>query len=229
MSQPNKGKTRKSFSIDSKKKTTVDSIQYAVKDDETRTGVGYELLPVYGRAQVRFVYAEDGRIIVETRDSDVVFDVDNADFELDLRAGEDATVKLQLSDAEPYRFRPQTNTIKTDSDAIKVSQGNDNIRYISNIDNMRSNIKQIGKNERNFLPLWMRSPQDRLQQLDYVTAIPICFVKPGTSADIINNIENSKFDFKQFYIDIDRYIVRRTEDYEDEQYILFANYSYNVG
>jgi len=229
LSQPTSGKTRYSFRTDSKKKITVDSIQYALKDDETRTGAGYELLPVYGRAQVRFIYAEDGKIIVETRDSDVVLDVDNADFELDLREGEDAVVRLQQSDSEPYRFRPNTNTIKTDSDAIKVSQGSDNIRYISNIDNMRDNIKAIGKNERNFLPLWMRSPQEGFQELDYVAAIPICFTKAGEAESILDNINNSGFDFKQFHIDIDRYIVRRTEDYENEQYILFANYAYNVG
>ena len=228
-SNPTTGKTRKSYNIENKKKITVDSLQYAVRDDETRTGAGFELLPVYGRSQVRFIYAEDGRIIVETRDGNIVFDVDNADFELDLREGEDAVVRLQLSDSEPYRLRPDTNTIKTDSDAVKVSAGHDNIRYISNIDNMRDNIKAIGKNERNYLPLWMRSPQDGFQELDYVSAIPICFVKEGEAVNIIENIANSQFDFNQFHIDIDRYIVRRTEDYENEQYILFANYAYNVG
>ena len=227
-SNPTVGKTRKSYNIDNKKKITVDSIQYAVRDDETRTGVGYELLPVYGRGQVRFVYAEDEKIIIETRDDNIVFDVDNADFEVDLRVGEDVVVDLQLSDSEPYRLRPETNTIKTDSDAIKVSAGTDNVRYISNIDNMRDNIETIGKRERNYLPLWMRTSQEGFQELDYVSAIPICFVKAGEAETIIDNIKNSGFDFKQFHIDIDRYIVRRTEDYENEQYILFANYAYNV-
>lgn len=228
-SNSSQGRTRKSYNIENKKKITVDSLQYAVRDDETRTGAGYELLPVYGRGQVKFIYAEDGKIIIETRDDNIVFDVDNADFEIDIRVGEDVVVDLQLSDAEPYRLRPETNTIKTDSDAIKVSAGTDNIRYISNIDNMRDNIELIGKNERNYLPLWMRSPQEGFQELDYVSAIPICFVKADESENIINNIKNSEFDFKQFHIDIDRYIVRRTEDYENEQYILFANYAYNVG
>ena len=228
-SQPKKGKTKSSFRIETDKKITTDSIQYAVRDDETRTGVGYDLLPVYGRGQVRFIYAEDGRIIIETRDTEIVFDVDNADFEVDVRTGEDATITLQISDSEPYRLRPDTNTTKVDSDAIKVSQGSDNIRYISNLDNMRNNIKQVGKNERNYLPLWMRSAQEGFQELDYVSAMPICFVKPGESAQIINNIKNSDFDFKQFHIDIDRYIIKQTDDYETEQYILFANYAYNVG
>jgi len=229
-SNPKSGKARTSFNINNKKKLTVDSIQYAVKDDENRTGAGYDQLPVYGRGQVRFIFAEDGKIIVTVRDDEqIIFDVDDSDFVLDVREGEDVTVSLQLSDAEPYRLRPDTNTIKTDSDAVKVSSSQDNVRYISNIDNMRSNIKSIGKNERNYLPLWMRSPQDGFQELDYVSAIPICYCKPGEADDIINNIRNSEFDFKQFHIDIDRYIVRRTEDYEDERYILFANYAYNVG
>jgi len=228
-SNPSTGKTRKSYNIENTKKITVDSLQYAVRDDETRTGAGYDLLPVYGRGQVRFIYAEDEKIIIETRDSNVVFNVDNSDFELDLREGEDAVVKLQLSDAEPYRIRPNTNTLKTDSDAVKVSASTDNVRYISNIDNMRDNIKAIGKNERNYLPLWMRSPQGGFQELDYVSAMPICFVNPGAADEILDNIKNSGFDFKQFHIDIDRYIVRRTEDYANETYILFPNYAYNVG
>lgn len=225
---PKTGKTRKSFSINTTKNITVDSIQYAIRDDETRTGAGYELLPVYGRQQVRFVYAEDGKIIVETRDSDVLFDVDNADFELDIREGEDAVITLQQSDADPYRLRPDTNTIKADSNAVKVSQSKDNIRYISSIDNIRDNIKAVGKNERNYLPLWMRTSQEGFQELDYISAIPICYVNPGQAATIIDNIKNSNFDFRQFNLDIDRYIIRRTEDYENEQYILFANYAYNV-
>lgn len=225
---PSTGKTRSSFSINTTKNITVDSVQYSVKDDETRTGAGYELLPVYGRQQVRFIYAENGNIIVETRDSDVLLDVDDADFELDLREGEDAVIKLQQSDAEPYRLRPDTNTLKTDSDAIKVSQSKDDTRYISSIDTMRDNIRAIGKNERNYLPLWMRTSQEGFQELGYVSAIPICYVNPGEAETIIDNINNSNFDFTQFDIDIDRYIVRRTDEYENEQYILFANYAYNV-
>jgi len=226
--KPKEGSTKKSFNIETKHKITTDSNQFAIFDDEQRTGGGYDQLGINTRGNVRFILAADGRIIVETRGGDVVLDVDLADFEVDVREGEDVTVELTRGDAEPYRLRPNTNTIKADSDAVKVSNGNDNTRYISNIDNMRDNIRAIGKTERNYLPLWMRSPQDQLQELGYVSAVPIAFVKPGKADDIINAIDNSNFDFKQFNLDIDRYIVRRTDDYEDEKYILFANYQFNV-
>jgi len=93
---------------------------------------------------------------------------------------------------------------------------------------MRSNIKAIGKNERNYLPLWMRTPQTGFQELDYVSAIPIVYCKPGTADDVILNIKYSGFDFHDLDFDIDRYIVQRTDDNRQEQYILFANYQFNV-
>jgi len=93
---------------------------------------------------------------------------------------------------------------------------------------MRANIKTIGDEERNYLPLWMRTAQTGFEELDYVTAIPICYCKPGMSADIINNIENYGFDPKTINYDIDRYIVKRTENSDVEKFVLFANYQFNV-
>ena len=223
-------KSASSFRINTKNKITVDSIQYAAKDDETRTGLGYEALPVYGRGGfVRFIFAEDEKIIIETRDGDVILDTDNNDFELELFDTSDVTVTLELGDSESQRIRPYpTNTIKTDTDAVKVSQGQDNIRYRSSIENMRENIDGVGQKDRNYLPLWMRTSQEGFQELDYVTAIPICYCLPGQSIDIIRNIQNSNFDQKNINYDIDRYIVKRTADSQQEQFILFANYQFNV-
>ncbi len=93
---------------------------------------------------------------------------------------------------------------------------------------MRLNIKQIGDEERNYLPLWMRTAQDGFQELDFVTAIPIAYCKAGQSADIIDNIKNSGFDPKLITYDIDRYIVSSAKDSAEETYILFANYQFNV-
>jgi hypothetical protein len=61
-----------------------------------------------------------------------------------------------------------------------------------------------------------------------VLSIPICFCKPGQSAEILKNIQESSFDQKQLNIDIDRYIIKRTSDLDEDQYILFADYQYNV-
>lgn len=222
-------KTSDSFRIDTNEKITVDSIQYSVIDDATRFRAGYDELAVYTRSTVRFIFSEVDEIIIETRAPALEeLNVDNADFEIVVRDGQPVSIVLQKGDSEPYRFRPKTNTIKADSNAIKVSQSKDNVRYISSIDNMRANIKKIGDEERNYLPLWMRTAQTGFEELDYVTAIPICYCKPGFSADIINNIKNYGFDPKTINYDIDRYIVKRTQNSDVEKIILFANYQFNV-
>ena len=222
-------KTAESFITSTKEKITVDSIQYAVIDDVTRTGAGYNELAVYTRATVRFVFSDLDEIIIETRTpSNEELNVDNADFEVTVRDDGTVEIDLQKSDSEPYRFRPKTNTIKTDSNAINVSQSTDSKKYISSIDNMRANIKRIGNEERNYLPLWMRTAQTGFEELDYVTAIPICYCKPGESATIINNIKNYGFDPKIINYDIDRYIVKQTENSDVEKFVLFANYQFNA-
>ena len=74
----------------------------------------------------------------------------------------------------------------------------------------------------------MRTAQAGYQELDYVTAIPIVYCKPGLGDEILLRIKNSNFDFKNLDFDIDRYIVQRTDGNNKEQYILFANYQFNV-
>ena len=94
---------------------------------------------------------------------------------------------------------------------------------------MSKRVNDIGANDREFLPLWMRSSQEDFgNELDYVTAMPLCYVKPGYSKTVIENIENSAFDFTQLHYDIDRYIVDRTEESDQEQFIVFGNYKLNV-
>jgi hypothetical protein len=222
-------KTAASFKIQSKEKITVDSVQYAAVDDATRFRAGYDELVVGTRATVRFVVSQLDEITIDTRaPGDAAFNVDNQDFEVTVRTGGTVTVELQKGDSEPYRFRPKTNTIKADSNAINISQSTDSIKYISSIDNMRANIKTISDDERNYLPLWMRTAQAGFEELDYVTAIPICYCKPGESATIMNNIKNYGFDPRTINYDIDRYVVKRTENSDVEKFVLFANYQFNV-
>jgi len=135
-----------------------------------------------------------------------------------------------LQNLEPRRLGPDTsNTYKVDSDALLASQSLDNRRYISNIRNMRDNLQDIGETERNFLPLWMRTAQeDSIQELGYVPAIPLCYCKPGTSKIIANAINFNNFNFSQFDLDIDRYLIDSTTGISNEQYILFANYQFNA-
>jgi hypothetical protein len=131
---------------------------------------------------------------------------------------------------DPRKYRPSSaNPITADLNAVNVSQNNDTKKYISNIDNMRNAIKATGASSRDFLPLWMRTAQDAgLVQLDYKLAVPLVYCKPGTGQAIYENILNTGFDFTTIDYDIDRYIIDTTTGKSQEQYIVFANYQFNV-
>jgi len=121
------------------------------------------------------------------------------------------------------------NTIRADSDAILVSDPNKNVKYISNISNVRESLRDLGRTERNFMPLWMRTAQeDSIQELGYITAIPLCYCKPGTAETIKAAIEFNEFDYRQFELDIDRFLIDATEGISDPKYFVFANYEYNL-
>jgi hypothetical protein len=167
-------------------------------------------------------------VVIETRNDSINFDVDNNNFEVTVRAGGTISVELQILDSEPKRIRPDTNTIKADSNAIQISQSTDSKKYISSIEHMRDNIRDLGTTDSEYMPLWMRTPQNNIQQLGYVNAIPLCYCKPGTADKIIENIKKSGYDFKQINLEIDRYIIKNTLETDSEQYILFANYQFNV-
>ena len=147
-----------------------------------------------------------------------------------LRSG-DITFRPDVQGSEdPFRFRPvPENTVKADSLAISVDGGNEGKKYISNITNMRDNIRAVGETELNFLPLWMRTSQPgSIENLGYVKAVPLCYVKPGNSTTIINALNNANIKFNQFDFDIDRYVIDSTTGNSNEQYLLFHNYEYNV-
>ena len=55
---------------------------------------------------------------------------------------------------------------------------------------MRRRIKNVGDRDRTFLPLWMRSIQDQaFVETGYLSAMVICYVKPGLSRKIISRIK----------------------------------------
>jgi hypothetical protein len=132
-------------------------------------------------------------------------------------------------DSANNRFRPITNSIKIDSDAIQISENLQNKKYISNLTNMRNNLSTVGVSDINFLPLWMRTPQENnIEALGYVPAVVLAYCKPGTGESLLLNVKNSKFDFTQINFDVDRYVLDSAKGNSNEQYILFANYDFNV-
>ena len=84
--------------------------------------------------------------------------------------------------------------------------------YPNAVANMRSRMKSLGHKEWDYLPLWMKTTQaGDLAPLGYVTAVPICYCKPGTSALVKKRIEDKALNFKNIAFTIDRYVVNKSK------------------
>ena len=84
--------------------------------------------------------------------------------------------------------------------------------YPNAVANMRSRMKSLGHKEYDYLPLWMKTTQaGDLAPLGYVTAVPICYCKPGTSALIKKRIEDKALNFRNIAFTIDRYVVSKSK------------------
>jgi len=146
------------------------------------------------------------------------------------RNGDSISVPFTAGTPVSNKYRPDpANTITVDSDAITIDGAADDVRYISNISHMRDAIRELGETERNFLPLWMRTAQaDSVNELGYVNAIPLVYCKPGTSLIVKNTLDFYEVNFTQYDFDMDRYIIDSTTGNSEQQYILFANYKFNI-
>jgi hypothetical protein len=225
--EPTSGKTKKKISIKNTQKQLINSVKY------TPTDLLYDTIPntfkIAPRAGTPLTFEFDSGVRVYKR-SYVVSYPTTIELLLELRDGSSVSIPFDIGTPVSNIRRPEpANTITVDSDAIKVNEQNDQTRYISNVTNMRDAIRELGVTERNFLPLWMRTPQaDNVNELGFVTGIPIVYCKPGTAEIIKNNIRLSNIDFSQFDFDIDRYIIDSTTGNSEDQYILFANYKFNI-
>jgi len=128
-----------------------------------------------------------------------------------------------LESTDPRLNRP--NPILTiDSTGYQASNSNTNVYFPNSISLWRQQLKAIGSTERNYLPLWMRSIQPGTkEELGFVLAVPICYCKAGTSADIVLNITHSGFDFKTLDYTADRYIIDAVDDLSIDKYLIFRN------
>lgn len=128
------------------------------------------------------------------------------------------------STINPYWNRPIPFYASADRNDLLAGESGAETRFPSSISLWRKRIKDLGLTERNYLPLWMRSIQDgSVQELGFVKAIPLCYCKPGRADDIILNIKNNGFDFKQIDYVIDRYIIDSVTGYSADKYIAFRN------
>lgn len=237
--EPKQGKTAKYIVAQPDPPITVDTVALEVQDDVTAQDTGVALIPVDGRYRGQEVIIDgiDSFVIRNREGIPLVQVFDNNDVDVLLRDGiTEINIDIIASDAEPLRqrFRDKIiNNIKADSNAVILNYANELRYYISNITNMREQLEEVGKSQSKFLPLWMRTGQENaIQELGYIPAIPLAYCKAGQGEqvrlNVLNALQNGEFDFKNLNIDIDRYVLDSAENINEERYIVFQNYIFNV-
>jgi hypothetical protein len=119
-------------------------------------------------------------------------------------------------------------SISIDSDIPLISDSDHQRIFPNSIRNMRRRLKDIpvgsrvADRDRTYLPLWMRSIQeDSFVETGFVSALPLCYAKPGHADDIILNIRNSNFDFKIIDFEVDRYLIDAIDGVLGDKYLAF--------
>jgi len=114
------------------------------------------------------------------------------------------------------------DSIKIDSDIPLVSDSDHQRIFPNSIKNMRRRMAETGLNDREFLPLWMRSIQDAASyETGYVKALPLCYCNPGTAVNVLARIRASEFDFKTIDFVADRYVIDIIDGEIEDKYLAF--------
>ena len=219
--------TRKKFKTKNTERLTVNSARYSQQDETydsersklkvltrelgLRTTEFINVLPIYTRAQpVNIPITNNLRV--------------------EKRNQEGADVPFEVGVVASRKLRPvPENTVTVDNDLYTTDQLFKDVVTISNMQNFRERLSQVGETEKNFLPLWMRSQQENdVGELGYKTAIVLCYCQPDTSKIIANSIKLNNIQFLQYELDVDRLVIDATEGNSNEQYIVFQNREYNV-
>ena len=122
-----------------------------------------------------------------------------------------------------------SNKFKASTNVITIDQLIRKFLYPNSVTNMQDKLRElttdgsslISINEE-FLPLWMSSTQASTgTALGYTKAVPIAYVKPGFGAQILENIQDEGFDFKNIEFEVDRLIIDSVEGETGDKYIAF--------
>jgi len=221
-------KTRKSYTHQDHTPLLVNSSHYDVTD-ETYDSDPYELV-VTTREQGDVVVDFTSSLDIETRDNGTLQYLLAHQLFVYSRLGNILETSLQtVGSSTNYELRPSNpNVVTVDIDLYTADGIYKNKKTISSITNLREEILKIGETEKDFLPLWMQTPQTTIAEIGYVPALVLCYCKPGGSALIKEKIEDQKIDFKQFELDIDRVVIDNAESNADDQYLVFQNKEYVV-
>lgn len=136
--------------------------------------------------------------------------------------GKSISQTVNLPDNIESKVLISYDSIKIDSNIPLVSDSDHQRVFPNSIKNMRSQIRQIGDRDREFLPLWMRSIQsDSFVEPGYVKAIVLCYCKPGYAASTIARINANGFDFKNLDFLADRYLIDVLDGEIENKYLAF--------
>lgn len=231
-------KTKKQIKIANKEKILVNSSKYTVPDEYYNDAL-YSI-DIVTRADGTVTYKFGDDLFVDTRENVFIksrnIHTNNIpiniapDFNVLTRTGYQAPSPFKPGIVSSRKLRPDNpNPITVDLSGVTVDGGLDTTRYNSSTDHIKDNIRSVGETEKNFMPLWMRSSQvNQIAELGMINAIPLCYCKPGFSDGIANKLKLEDIDFSIFDFDVDRVLIDSTEGVSEEQYIVFANYDYNV-
>jgi hypothetical protein len=222
------GDVAKQIKTGSNEKITVDSIRTTTDNDLYDTeSLSYIFVGTRFKPEYKIYF--DALVSIQTRLENINWQLTD-DISIDTRDNSSINVNLERGSSTNIFYRPEyENTIRADSSIALASDPVDKIRFISNTSNIRDNLRTVGETERQFLPLWMKTAQPgTLQELGFTMAVPLAYCKPGTADRIISGIRTKNIDFRQFQLEVDRFLIDATEGNSNEQYIVFSNYRHTI-
>jgi len=223
-----KSKTRKTYLHNDNTPLVVNSAHYD-NEDELYDSEPYHVV-IGTREQGDIIFDFRLNLTVETRENEILEWILANKLYVGSNLGNNLEVEIsKVGAATHYKIRPTNpNVVTADFDLYTVDSIIKNKKTIASIDNLRDEIKKIGETEKDFLPLWMQTPQDSIAEIGYVPALVLCYCKPGTSSKVIEKINSSSTNFKEFELDADRLIIDNAENNANDQYIVFQDKEYVV-
>jgi len=208
------------FSRSSKKKFRIGNLKKAIAKTPGTNDVVYELvyLEIVDNLENNNVSISE---YINTAFLNHPITVDQSTRDIIDRDKFDNNINVMTLDALS-NIKIQDRVITVDYDGQLVSDKNKSNVFGNSIKNLQKKIANIGDSERNYLPLWMRTPQtfSGVEQ-GFTKAIPLCYCVPGTADNIILNIKHSGFDFKMINYTVDRAIIDNVVGEAGDKYIAF--------
>ena len=123
-----------------------------------------------------------------------------------------------------------TSKFKVSTSLITIDQLIEKYIYPNSVENMKKKLAELTPDgdsnlieiNETFLPLWMKSTQKATGiALGYTKAFALAYVKPGQGLSILENVQESGFDFKNIEFEIDRLVIDSVTGETGDKYIAF--------